>query len=240
MNRLNRRHAEAVLVNHGWLSGQTEPFRAELFRWSVVQSMAMGTIVYHPHDPPGGIYGLVSGALAISAETEGASPIVLRHGAPGVWLGASPFLTGGPRLVELRAASDCVVMHLPLAAMEVMAAQDPGAVRAFAQIVVANYVSLMELLQILLLPGSERRIAATLLRAARAGADPVPMTQAELAQSTNTSLRQVSATLRGFAEQGLVEPGYRAIRVLDLARLGRCAAGERALPPGVGSAGLSS
>ena len=82
MDRLNRRHAEAVLVNHGWLAGQTEAFRAELFRWSVVQGMAAGTTVYRPHDPPGGIYGLVSGALAVNAESEEGTPVVLRHGAP--------------------------------------------------------------------------------------------------------------------------------------------------------------
>ena len=221
MDRLNRQAAEEVLLSRGWLSRQTEGFQAELSRWSVVQSMEAGSTVYRLNDPPGGIYGLVSGALAVSFETVLDGPRLLQHGALGSWIGVVPFLTGGPRLAELSAATDCVVLHVPLAAMEAMAARDPAAVRAFAQIAVENIASLLALLGILLLPTAERRIAASLIRAAESGSDPIPMTQADLAGITNASLRQVSAALRNLARQGLIEPGYRAIRVLDADGLGK-------------------
>lgn len=219
MDRFNRAKAEAVLLEQGWLSQQPEAFQVELFRWSVVQSLVAGTVVYRLNDPPGGIYGLVSGALAVGFAIDSGEVSLLQHSVKGGWIGVVPFLSGGPRLAEVRAATDCIVMHLPLAAMEAMAARDPAAVRSFAQIALGNLESALELLRILMRPRSEQRIAGALLRAARSGVDPVPLTQRELATITNTSPRQVSAALRTFAGQGLIEPGYRAIRIVDPAGL---------------------
>lgn len=215
MDLVTRQRAEETLSSRGWLAAETPEFRKELFRFAVMQVLPAGTVAYRVGDPPGGIYGLVAGALAVGFADAAEMPRLLQFAAVGSWIGVVPFLSDGVRLAELRAATDCRVMHVPLAAMEAMAARDPAAIRAFARILLANLEAALDLLRILMLPTAERRIAAALLRAGQSGGSPIPITQAELAAITNTSHRQVSETLRVLARQGLVEAGYRAIRLLD-------------------------
>lgn len=215
MDRITRELAHDVLSRQGWLSCQPEAFRQELFRWAVAQHVPAGTVIYRLNDPPGGLYGVVSGAVAISRRAGGGDARLPLHGTVGGWIGVAPFLTGGPREAGLRAAADCVLMQLPLAAMEAMAARDPAAIRAFAQIALAELDAALDLAAVLTLPTAERRIAGALLRAARSGVEPVPLTQADLAALANVSLRQVSGSLRVLARAGLIEPGYRVIRICD-------------------------
>lgn len=200
--------------------------RQSVLRNAAVQTYPAGSVVYRADDPPGGIYGVAAGALAVGFSAEEMSPHLLQLGAPGGWTGIVPFLTGGRRLADLRAASDCTLMHLPLSEMEAMALADPTAIRSFAQITVANLEVLIEVLRIVLLPGSERRIASALLFAMRSGVEPLPLSQDDVAVMANTSLRQVSAAVRRFAAAGWIEPGYRSIRVVAVDRLREIATGS--------------
>lgn len=210
-----RKQAETTLFTQGWLARQSEAFRAEVSRRMVVQIHPPENIVYRLLDPSGGIYGLVSGALAVSFAAADGSTSVLQLGRRGAWVGIVPFLTGEPRKGELRCLTECVLAHLSRASMEAMVLKEPDTSRVFAQIALENLEAALELLRILLLPRAEQRIAAALLRATRSGVDPVPLGQADISTITNVSPRRVSAAIKEFARRGLVEPGYRWIRICD-------------------------
>lgn len=225
MERLGRQHAIDVLSRTGWLAGEGAAFRAEVLARARAVEIGAGAVVYRIGDPPGGIYGLAAGAAALSFAAGEAGGVLLQYGPAGGWTGVGSFLTGCPRHGELRAASDCLLLHLPLEAMEEMAARDPEAIRAFARIEVQNLKLALAFLRVATLPTSERRVAAALVQASRAPASRLSLTQVELATVANCSLRQVSTAMRGFVRARLVAQGYRTIRVLDAARLEAVAAG---------------
>ncbi len=225
MERLGHERAIDVLSRSGWLAGEDAAFRAEVLARACAVEFAAGSVIYRIGDPPGGIYGLADGAVALSFVAGEGGAGLLQYGAAGGWTGVGCFLTGGPRHGELRAASDCLLLYLPLAAMEEMAARAPETIRAFARIEVLNLELALAFLRVATLPTSERRVAAALLQASRAPAPRLALTQVELATVANCSLRQVSAAMRGFVRARLVAQGYRTIRVLDAPALAAVAAG---------------
>jgi CRP-like cAMP-binding protein len=146
----------------------------------------------------------------------------------GTWIGEGPFLTGEPRRVELAAATDCVVLNLPLHAMERMAAEDSMVIRRFAQISISNLDLALKVVSDLMIARPERRIAAVLLRSAGTKAEPVVrVSQADLGRMANASRKLVSKALHRFGQSGWVETGYNAIKIRDAQALKAFAAGAR-------------
>ena len=58
--------AQKVVVANGWLSMTPEPFRGMVLDRCRLQFFAAGQSIYMLGDPPGGMFGLVSGGLGIS------------------------------------------------------------------------------------------------------------------------------------------------------------------------------
>ncbi len=220
--------AEQVLSRQGWLSRQPEDFQRLVFEESQLQQFESGASIYVQGDPPGGIYGLAAGAFAISIAPGDGGPYLAHLGAVGTWIGEGPFITGESRRVELAAATQCVVLNLPLHAMERMAAQDSMAIRRFAQISISNLDVALNVISDLMIAQPERRIAAVLLRSAGAAHEPVVrVSQSELGRMANVSRKLVNKALRQFGEPGWVEPGYNAIKIRDAQALKAFAANGR-------------
>lgn len=218
--------AEQVLSRHGWLSRQPNDFQRLVFGESQLQQFDSGASIYLQGDPPGGIYGLAAGAFAVSIAPGDGGPYLAHLGAVGMWIGEGPFITGQPRRVELTAATPCVVLHLPLRAMERMAVADSLVIRRFAQIAIANLDLALSAVSDLMIRNPARRIAAVLLRSAGAQAAPlVRVTQADLGRMANASRKLVSKALHTFGEAGWVETGYNAIKIRDAQALKAFAAG---------------
>jgi len=226
MATIGRSEAEALLTRTGWLAFQPRPFCTEVLRRGLLQDFAPGDVVYHFGDPPGGIYGLVSGTVAVNSSPPTSTPLLIHLGAPGFWTGEGPFLTRQPRRIEMRAITTTRMMHLPLNAMDEMAERDPAAVRYFAQIVMMNVDVLIRIVHDLQQPDAARRIASVLGRAAGLDGKPVPLSQHALGAMANASRKQVNATLQRFAKAGWVSGSYRAVTVLDVNGLSRFAADD--------------
>lgn len=228
MESNDRGPAEAILGSAGWLPRVPEPFRAEVLRRGILEDFAPGEAVYHFGDPPGGIYGLVSGTVAVNTSPATATPQLIHVGTPGFWTGEGSFLTRQARRIEMRAITQTRMMHLPLSAMDQLEAQDPRAVRYFAQVLMVNVDLLIRIINDLQHPNTERRIAAVLRRAGGDSTAPIPLSQTELGAMSNASRKQVNAALQRFAKEGWVSNNYRIITVLDGEALRRFAAGDDA------------
>ena len=113
-----KRMAEQSLSRHGWLARQPKDFQRQVFAETQLQQFERGAPVYHLGDPIGGIYGVASGTLAISIAPGEDGPYLAHLGPVGYWIGEGPFITGEPRRVELIAATQCVLLHLPLQTLE--------------------------------------------------------------------------------------------------------------------------
>lgn len=216
------------LLSVGWLSQQPEAFQNEVLARGQVQSFAAGDVVYRIGDPPGGIYGLLRGTLAISLAPPHSEPHFFQFGIVGAWAGEGPFLTGHPRRVEMRAISHCDLFHLPLETMERIAALDPRASRYFARITVAHFDVLTRVIDDLLISQPDRRIAAVLHRAGQLQSRSIPISQAELGAMANASRKQVNAALSRFETMGWVTHAYRSIAISNAEALLHFASGADA------------
>ncbi|MEZ5827342.1 MAG: Crp/Fnr family transcriptional regulator [Hyphomicrobiales bacterium] len=219
--------AEQVLSRYGWLSRQPKSFQRQVIADAQLQQFETGVPVYHLGDPVGGIYGVASGALAISIAPGEGGPYLTHLGTAGFWIGEGPFLTGEPRRVELVAATQCVLLHVPIHAMERMAAEDPINIRRFAQIAISNVDLALRIIGDLMIAQPERRIAAILVRSAGVQTEPVlRVSQVELGRLANASRKLVNKALRRFCEAGWVEAGYNAIKIRNAEALKAFAAGR--------------
>lgn len=212
-------HARTVLSSVGWLSRQPESFREEVFRRAVPVRYDAGDVIYHLGDPPGGIYGVVSGAMTASTAPPRAIPHILHVLTPGSWIGEGPYLARDARRVELRAVLDSKAVYLSLEVMDHMTARDPLVVRNFAQILMTNVDIVLHASYDLQDPDEHRRIARALRRIMTLENTPIPLAQAALGMLSNTSRKTVNAALQRFEKSGWVRRGYRAITITDMKRL---------------------
>lgn len=225
-----KRAVAEPLLQSGWLSRQPAAFQDEVIARGAPQTFETGAPVYLAGGPPGGIFGLIQGVLSVSTAPSHAAPRFIQLGIVGAWAGEGPFLTGEPRRAEMVAIAPCLMWRLPLDAMNQMAARDPEAIRRFAAITVGHFDVLARVIDDLLIPQADRRIASVLNRTALLVGPTMPISQAELGGMANASRKQVNAALPRFAARGWVEHSYRAIRVLDAAALLRFAAGDEGAP----------
>lgn len=211
---LERKTAENAVLSKGWLAQQPQPFQQDVLARCLVQSFKPEQPVYRIGDPPGGVYGLVSGILAISLAPPHATERFIQFGLIGAWAGEGPFMTGDPRRVEMRAVSACTMLHLPLDAMHQLATRDPEAIRYFARMTIMHFDVLARVIDDLLIPQADRRIATVLERAGWQ-AQRIQISQAELGNMANASRKQVNAAIARFAASGWIKHSYRTIELLD-------------------------
>jgi CRP/FNR family cyclic AMP-dependent transcriptional regulator len=224
--QINRAAAERIMSERGWLPLLPEVFRTEVLRRSLLLHFAPGEAVFHLGDPAGGIYGLVAGSVSISLAPAGATPRLILLGVPGHWTGEGCFLTRKPRRGELRAAAETTMLHLPLDAMDQMAARDPETIRHVATMLMMSVEFLFRVIHDLQKPEADRRIASVLQRTTWIGDVPVPLTQSEVGIMANASRKQVNAALKRFSEAGWVANTYRSITITDPGALRRFAEGD--------------
>jgi len=226
MAPLTRAKANKIMSERGWLTLVPEPFRNEVLRRSVLVHFAAGEPIFHLGDPMGGLYGLVTGTVSVSIAPEGATPRLILLGVPGHWTGEACFLTRKPRRGELRAMVDTTMLHLPLHALDEMAARDPQVVHYVALILMMSVEFLLRVIHDLQKPDADRRIASVLQRTTWIGNTSIPLTQTDLGIMANTSRKQVNAALKRFGEAGWLENSYRSITITDAAALRRFAEGD--------------
>lgn len=219
--------AKEILTSVGWLSQQPEAFQAEILRRSILMRFAPGDVIYRLGDPLGGVYGLVSGAVTVTTSPPVATPRLFHVGVPGSWIGEGPFLVREPRRVGMQAVVETWMMHLPLEAMDQIAARDPAAIRHFIKILMINLDILVRAFYDLQNPSDNFRVASALLRITSATDEAVPLSQAELGVVSNTSRKQVNAALKQFEAAGWLARGYRTIAITDRQALHRFTERER-------------
>ena len=218
-NLVGPSRARDILSGIGWLSRQPAAFQDEVFKHSVPVQYAVGEVVYRLGDKPGGIYGIVSGALIASMAPLGAVPHILHVMTPGSWIGEGPYFARDARRIDLRAALDTRAVYLPLDAMDHMTARDPLVLRNFVQILIINIDIVMRASYDLQDPDEHRRIARALRRIMTLENTPIPLAQSALGMLANASRKTVNAALQRFEKAGWVKCGYRAITITNMKRL---------------------
>jgi CRP-like cAMP-binding protein len=216
VSKLSKVEAEKIVGNSGWLALVPSKFRSEILTHSMLIQLARGEALYRVGDPAGGIYGLVNGTVSIGLAPASHEPRLILLGIPSYWTGEACFLTRKPRRGEVRAVLETTMLHVPLEALDRLAANDPTTSHHIAQILMMSVEILLQVIHDLQKPNAQCRIASVLQRTTRIGNVPIPLTQSELGVMANASRKQVNAALKRFTEAGWLTNTYRSITIANL------------------------
>lgn len=230
---MNRDEGLRILASQGWLAGTSEEFRGLLLPMARWRRFECGALVTLGGDEADDIIAMASGVMAFTSAL-GPPDTPIMHLARAVfWMGYGPVLLGGTRVVSAEARSEVWAASFPKSRILPLLDGSSRWWRYFARLL-GEYGHLSAMIASdLLIPDSERRLAAVLRRfgglqgLTNVGDDPVagrttvhvPVTQAELAAAANLSRNSAGTILKRFSTRGIIDTGYRDILITDPARL---------------------
>jgi CRP-like cAMP-binding protein len=202
--------AHEIVLRRGWLSLTPQSFQRDVLDRCFLVRFEAGEFIYVVGDPPGGMFGLVSGGVSVSIAR------------PGTWMGEAAAITGQSRRVGLSATRDTELLHLPLQEIREIVEKNPEAWRLFALITIGHLDMAIGASDDLMIRDHVKRCVAVLLRlggcrqASPADFSPieVDVSQEEMAVLSNVARTTAGAVLRKLEASGCIEQSYRRIRIL--------------------------
>jgi CRP-like cAMP-binding protein len=216
---------ERVFSKRGWLSRQPPAFRRLFIGLGRPIVLERGTPVCHTGDQSGGVFGVVSGGVAVKGGTPWQTPVLAHIERAGEWFGHGPALRGGNRTLTFIATEPTRLLQVPLERLRPQLQADPEFAARLAQMADASTETVVWAARDLLIRDSARRLAAVLLRVTAMGEVPPAdgegylLTQAELGEMANISRHLVNRTLGMMRRAGWIDSRYNRIRLLDVAAL---------------------
>lgn len=215
--------ARETVLKRGWLSRTPERFQSSVLTQCQPRIFTAGKALFRVGDPPGGMFGLITGGLAIEISPSEQGPSIGGFGTPGAWYGEASAITGQPRRVSLVATRDVHVLHLPLNAIRAIVAEDPSAWRLIALATVIQLDAVVAAYDDLMRRDHDKRLVAILLhlsgcrRSTPSGytSIDVDVGQTDLARMSNVARTTAGVVLRDLELAGFVELSYRRVRVLS-------------------------
>jgi CRP/FNR family cyclic AMP-dependent transcriptional regulator len=213
---------EMIFARRGWLSHQPDAFRSRFIAMGRLVTLARGAPVFHSGDAAGGVYGIVSGGVAVLGGTRWQAPVLSHIERAGDWFGHGPVLSGRERILTFVAAEPTLLWQVPLEQLRPQLRSDPDFAARLAQMADASTETVIRVARDLLIPDSARRLAAVLLRVTAMGEVPpadlegYAITQSQLGEMSNISRHQANRILGRLRRAGLIEVGYHSIRLLDV------------------------
>lgn len=214
--------AADVFARRGWLSCETEKCRRKILSIGRETQVARGEVIYSVGSPPGGVYGVIAGGIAVEGATNWHAPKMAHIFRPGHWFGFGPAVDGGLRSLSCAAIEDSLLLILPLFHLKQMIADDPEIGRLVSRSVniaseIASWIACD-----LLISDAARRISAVILRVTgwHEGVEPEDslgflLTQTEIGDMANVSRSHTLRILSFLSEQGWIEKKYGHLRIVD-------------------------
>lgn len=217
--------ARAFLLANGWLAEEETWLQKALLNISELRSLPAGSFTHHVGDPSGGVYGVVSGGIGVLLPSRNLELMLCHVLRPGVWFGHGPILTGKTRSLAFQAIEPSLSLYVPYASLQKLATEKPDVRLRLAALSERNFAFAINTIGDLMIPSSERRIAAVLSRISRPAADtqeqpyPVRLSQSLLGQMANASRDRVNAALSKFSKKGWITVSFKLIEVTNLTAL---------------------
>jgi len=213
----------ALLLDGAWFGSLPASLQDRIIADSELRTYRKGEVMVRENDPGTGMGAVLKGQVHLTRRVGAARDALVDVGHVGIWFGLYGTLTGGGESIGgLVAATPVRALFLPLAAFERIVADEPRHYRLFASILMQRFAQLYRYLAEAKGASPEDRLCGRLLELANAGnvdARPrgtvdVAVSQLELAKLLGLSRQTVSALLSRLAARGLVEVGFRNIRLL--------------------------
>jgi CRP-like cAMP-binding protein len=221
MTRSGRTADIDILRRYSWLAEQERDFADTILAAGRLRHYEPRDSLHHEGDPPGGIYGVVTGGIGVYGLRPDGMLVLAHIQRPGQWLGEHPMLGSRQRTLALVAIESSDVLCVPLAMLRAIGQSRPEWALALGRLGQLGALQSNRLITELLMPRAEQRIAAVLLRATavleRAPAD-LPesflMCQSDIGEMANVSRNMVNRILARFAQFGWIDVGYSRIHIL--------------------------
>jgi CRP-like cAMP-binding protein len=221
MRRVAPSDPGAVFAARGWLTEHPAAFRALLLKDGVPIDMRIGSCVFRRDDESSGLFGIISGAIAIEGGHRRQSPLMMHVLRPGEWFGIKAVFLGGPRELTYRALEPTRLLLVPRSRIfPLMQAKGDVAMRVGQLAELATRLGSW-IARDLQTPDAGRRLASVLFRVLGAGEvqpdDPegFRLSHQQLGEMANLSRHHVGRKLASFEAAGWIGCGYNRIRLLD-------------------------
>lgn len=219
---MERARAEALILQRGWLSEQSEEVRGAVLQRARLMEHKAKDFVFHAGDEAGGICGVVSGGIGVYLPT-GEGDLRLAHvGRCGLWFGYGPLIRGRRRALSFSPTEASWLLQVPLPALKEIAASSPDHQRAILTVGEYAMDTAIAIIENLLHQNHAQRIAATILRVAPSIDDShaearvdVYLTQTQLGEMASVGRQVVNRELQRFEANGWIKVSYNRFSLLD-------------------------
>jgi CRP/FNR family transcriptional regulator, cyclic AMP receptor protein len=210
-----------------WFRGFPAPLQDLILERSVVRKFAKGQVISVEDSEPDAFYVVLDGLIYMVREVGGGDEALIHVGEPGFWYGLHYMLTGTRTVATVLAHTPVRALMLSKSQFDRILAGDPRYYECFARLVLDRYGILVRWFAEVRDLAPEARVRgrlasmATMRRQDRpeSGAVSLAVSQADLARMAGISRQTLNAILGKLEKAGLIEVGFRRIRVLDAARL---------------------
>lgn len=214
-----------------WFHAIPDPLQDALLAAGAVRELAPGTRLFSRGDPPTGMYGLVDGAIRISAVAASGREALLTLAEPPTWIGEVAVFDRLPRTHDAIADGDAVVVHVPQDALDAILAAEPRYWRELGVLVAGKLrLTFIAMEDMALMPPATRLARRLVLMTEGYGEwydrtrRAISVRQEQLAMMINLSRQTTNQLLRELEARGVLRLAYGEIEILDLPGL-RAAAG---------------
>ena len=216
-----------LLREGDWFKELPVALQTEFVRRSTVRSYRRGQVVTRSGSRLDGLYGLLEGRLRVIRPVGADGEDLIHVAEPGFWIGEYSLLTGDAAVVGTVATTAVRMLLLPRREFERMVDEEPRWFRPFAMLALQRLELMIRQLSDTRSLSPEDRLRTRLAdlvdlrRKERFGAGPVVLrlSQEELARIVGVSRQTLNALLAGLRADGLIEVGFRSLRIPDPDRL---------------------
>jgi CRP/FNR family transcriptional regulator, cyclic AMP receptor protein len=215
----------AVLTqNDGWFGRAPKEFQDAVLSRCEWKVCAAGRTIYQATDEQADFCGVADGTIDIYSRFGAGDNPLLHIAHEGFWIGYGTVVARERPRVTVVARVDTLLACVPERILRELLGARPDWWRVIATGILEYGDMAISSYADALIPENDRRCACTLLRIAglrpprraRPERTEVTVTQDELATMVNLSRTTLVQVLRRFERQGLVEQGYRTLRVVDV------------------------
>ncbi len=197
-----------------------------LAQGTVRRRLKRGEVLFRQGEAPAGLFAVVHGRIALTAESAGGRERVTEVIGAGRSFGEAIMFLERPYIVGARAMGDALVLQVSKDTVFAELERTPGFARRIIAALAAKLHATVRELELYALGSSGQRFAAWLLQNVPPSAvDPavvaLPAAKRAVASRLNLSPEHLSRILRQLSDAGLVQVQGRKVQIPDPAALRR-------------------
>ena len=208
-------------------SGLNEPELAFLTARVVQRKFAAAELIFGEGEPCSGLYVIESGNVRIFKSSAGGREQVLSIDGPGASIAELPVFDGGNYPASAQAVTAAALLFFSKQDFQSLCLQHPQVALKVLRVVGGRFRRLVGIIEELSFTTVRHRLAALLVRLAKAEGSRVglsveftlPVNNNELAAQIGTVRELVSRNLSRLQAEGLIEIEGRSVRVPDVKKL---------------------